>query len=313
MLREGTKTRDGEALALALQLLGTNVGAGVGGESGSISFQSTTDKFAPTLEILADMLVNPTFPAAALDRLRAQRLVQLAQANAQPGTIASRVYSRVLYGADHPFALTATETTVKAVTREDVVAFHSEYFKPGRAIVTVVGDVNAATVKGHAGQGPCRLDGGRREAGVQIPGATSRKGDRHLPGRQAWRGAIGREHRPAGSAAQHPGLHGARGDELHPRRPLPVAAQREHPRGEGLQLRRQLRLLVRQGPRSLHRQRRRRQRQDRRGAGRVHEGAARHPRWAGDHRRRDDDRARFTDPGPAGSLQLAVRRSGARS
>ena len=148
MLREGTKTRDGEALALALQLLGTNVGAGVGGESGSISFQSTTDKFAPTLDILADMLVNPTFPAAALERLRAQRLVQLAQANAQPGTIASRVYSRVLYGADHPFALTATETTVKAVTREDVVAFHSEYFKPGRAIVTVVGDVNAATVKG---------------------------------------------------------------------------------------------------------------------------------------------------------------------
>ena len=148
MLREGTKTRDGEALALALQLLGTNVGAGVGAESGSVSFQSTTEKFVPTLEILADMLVNPTFPAAALDRLRAQRLVQLAQANAQPGTIASRVYSRVLYGAEHPFALTATETTVKAVTREDVVAFHTEYFKPGRAIITVVGDVNAASVKG---------------------------------------------------------------------------------------------------------------------------------------------------------------------
>ena len=147
MLREGTKTRDGEALALALQLLGTNVGAGVGAESGSISFQSTTDKFAPTLEILADMLLNSTFPAPALERLRAQRLVQLAQANAQPGTIGSRVYSRVLYGADHPFGRTATEATVKAVTRDDVVAFHNTYFKPGRAIVTVVGDVNAATVK----------------------------------------------------------------------------------------------------------------------------------------------------------------------
>jgi predicted Zn-dependent peptidase len=147
MLREGTKTRDGEALAVALQLLGTNVGAGVGAESGSISFQSTTDKFAPTLDILADMLVNSTFPAAALERLRAQRLVQLAQAGAQPEMIASRVYSRVLYGAEHPFGRTATEATVTAVTREDVVAFHNEYFKPGRAIVTVVGDVNAATVK----------------------------------------------------------------------------------------------------------------------------------------------------------------------
>ena len=148
MLREGTKTRDGEALALALQLLGTNVGAGVGAESGAVTFQSTTDKFAPTLEILADMLLNSTFPGPALERLRAQRLVQLAQANAQPGSIASRVYSRVLYGPEHPFAWTPTEATIKAVSREDVVAFHGEYFKPGRAIITVVGDVDAANVKG---------------------------------------------------------------------------------------------------------------------------------------------------------------------
>ena len=91
MLREGTKTRDGER-CLDLQLLGTNVGAGVGGESGSVSFLSTTEKFAPTLEIMADMLLNPTFPAAALERLREQRLVQLAQANAQPGVIGDRVF-----------------------------------------------------------------------------------------------------------------------------------------------------------------------------------------------------------------------------
>ena len=63
MLSEGTKTRDGEALSNALQLLGTTVNASVGGESGSISFRSTTAKFPATLDILADMLVNPTFPA----------------------------------------------------------------------------------------------------------------------------------------------------------------------------------------------------------------------------------------------------------
>ena len=147
MLREGTKTRSGEQLALDLQLLGTNVGAGVGGESGSISFLSTTEKFQPTLEILADMLLNSTFPAPALERLRAQRLVALAQANAQPGTIGNRVFSRVLYGAEHPYGQDANEATIKAVTRDDVAAFHKEYFQPGRAIVTVVGDVDAASVK----------------------------------------------------------------------------------------------------------------------------------------------------------------------
>ena len=147
MLREGTKTRTGEQLSLALQLLGTNIGIGIGGESGSVSFLSTTDKFAPTLDIMADMLLNSTFPGEALERLRQQRLVQLTQANAQPGVIGNRVFSRVLYGKDHHYAYDANETTLKAVTKDDVASFHREYFKPGRAILTVVGDVNAAAVK----------------------------------------------------------------------------------------------------------------------------------------------------------------------
>jgi zinc protease len=148
MMREGTKTRDAEGLALALQLLGTNVGIGVGDESGSIGFQSTTEKFEPTLALMADMLLNPTFPAPALERLRTQRLAALTQQNSQPGFIANRVFSRVLYGTAHPFGYVPNEATIKAVTRDDVAAFHKEYFQPGRAIVSVVGDVDAATVKG---------------------------------------------------------------------------------------------------------------------------------------------------------------------
>ena len=253
MLREGTKTRERRALALDLQLLGTNVNAGVGGESGSISFQSTTEKFQPTLEILADMLLNSTFPAAALERLRAQRLVALAQANAQPGTIGNRVFSRVLYGAGHPYGQDATEATIKAVTREDVASFHKEYFQPGRAIITVVGDVDAATVKGAIEKALSCLDRRRREAVVHLSGDASAATGRDLPGRQARRRAVGGQHRHARAATQYPRLHGAAGDELHPRRPLPVAAEREYPRGEGLQLRRELRIRVRQGPRGVSR------------------------------------------------------------
>lgn len=147
MMSEGTKTRDGEALSNAQQLLGTSVSTTVGGESGSMSFVSTTGKFDQTMEILADMLLNSTFPADALERLRAQRLVALAQARAQPGAIAGRVFPKVLYSLAHPYGRVATEASIKAVTRDDVVAFHSQYFQPGRALVTVVGDVTAARVK----------------------------------------------------------------------------------------------------------------------------------------------------------------------
>ena len=144
MMSEGTKTRNGDELSNALQLLGTNVSVGVASESGTISFVSTTARFAATLDILADMLVNPTFPPEALERLRAQRLVALTQAKAQPGSIAGRVFPRVLYGDAHPLGQNSTEETIKAITRADVVDFHQRYFKPGRALVTVVGDVTSA-------------------------------------------------------------------------------------------------------------------------------------------------------------------------
>jgi zinc protease len=147
MMREGTKTRTGEQLAVALQMLGTNVGVSVDDESGTLSCTSTAETFPAALEILADMLANSTFPADALDRLRAQRLIAIQRANAQPRTIANRVYSRTLYGAAHPYGQDADETSIKAITRDDVVAFHTAYFQPARAIVTVVGDINPATIK----------------------------------------------------------------------------------------------------------------------------------------------------------------------
>jgi predicted Zn-dependent peptidase len=147
MLSEGTTTRDGVALSNALQLLGTDVSVGIGGESGSMSFVSTAEKFPQTLDILADMLLNPTFPQESLERLRGQRLVALAQAKAQPASIAARVFPRVLYGADHPYGQTVNEASTKATTRDDIVAFHRAYFKPGRALITVVGDVQPAAVK----------------------------------------------------------------------------------------------------------------------------------------------------------------------
>src|SRR5205085_6202074 len=103
--------------------------------------------------ILADEMLNSTFPAGALDRLRARTLVNLTQAKDQPTIVGAQVFAKILYGDAHPYGQRATETSVKAITRDDVVAFQQAYFQPGRAIVTVVGDVTAAKVKASVEQG----------------------------------------------------------------------------------------------------------------------------------------------------------------
>lgn len=147
MLTEGTTTRTGDQLSDALQLLGTNVSTSVSGEDGSIGFVSTSKNFDATLAILADMMLNSTFPADALERLRARTLVNLTQAKDQPTVVGAQVFARILYGDAHPYGQRVTETSVKAITRDDVVAFQKAYFQPGRAIITVVGDITPAKAK----------------------------------------------------------------------------------------------------------------------------------------------------------------------
>ena len=147
MLSEGTTTRTGDQLAEAQQMLGTQISASVGNEGGSIAFTALSTKLDGALELLADMLVNPTFPADALERRRGQTLVALTQAKDQPGTIAGNVFSKVLYGDEHPYGRVTNEQTVKNITRDDVVNFHREYFRPGRAVITIAGDVDPVSVK----------------------------------------------------------------------------------------------------------------------------------------------------------------------
>jgi predicted Zn-dependent peptidase len=147
MLAEGTATKTAEQLAEAQQLLGVEVRARIDDERGSIGFQALRDRWVPAMELAADMMLNPTLPADALERIRARSLVSLRQAKDQPSVISSNVFARTLYGDAHPYGRVPTEQALRAITRDDVVAFHRAYFQPARAIITVTGDVEPAQVR----------------------------------------------------------------------------------------------------------------------------------------------------------------------
>ena len=147
MLSEGTTHRTGDEISNALQLLGTSINTSIGAESGRISFLSTTDKLEPTLAILADILKESTFPAEALERLKARTVVTLTQNRDRTAGIAAVVFPKVLYTTAHPYGRTPNESSIKSVTRDDVVSFYKSYFQPGHAVITVVGDVTERQVR----------------------------------------------------------------------------------------------------------------------------------------------------------------------
>jgi zinc protease len=147
MLSEGTTTRTADQLSDAEQLLGTSIEASVSPETGTIRFTSLRDKFEPALALAADMMLNSTFPDSALERIRAQTLVRLTEERDEPDAIASKVFATITYGREHPYGRRMTEQGVKTITRSDVVSFARSYYEPGRAVITVSGDIDAKTAR----------------------------------------------------------------------------------------------------------------------------------------------------------------------
>lgn len=147
MLSEGTATKSADALSDAQQLLGTSINASVSNESGTIRFTSLSDKFEPALDILMDMLLNSTYPDSALERIRGRTMVSLAQQKDDPNAIAEDVFAKLTYGDEHPYGRVMTEQSVQSITRDDIVAFAKAYYQPGRAVITVTGDIKPADAK----------------------------------------------------------------------------------------------------------------------------------------------------------------------
>lgn len=147
MLSEGTTTRTADELSNAQQLLGITITANVTQETGVLGFTALKDRLPAAVDLLVDMMLHPTLPAEALERIRGRTLVTLAQGRDNPNVVANNVFAKVTYGDQHPYGAVTTEASVKSITRDDVVAFHRAYYTPGHAVITVAGDVDPAAVK----------------------------------------------------------------------------------------------------------------------------------------------------------------------
>jgi len=138
MLREGTATLSADQLAQSFADLGSTVLP--------TGFTTITRHFPRSVELMTEMLMRPSFPPAAFERQKANLVSGVQRAKEQPSALATRVLSRVLYGAGHPFERAATEQSVATITRDDLLTYHMQYLRPENVKLVVAGDVRAASV-----------------------------------------------------------------------------------------------------------------------------------------------------------------------
>jgi zinc protease len=147
LLDDGTATRSAADIANQLQSIGANLNSGGGWDSTNVGMQTLTRNLDKAIEIYADVVQNPSFPATELESQRGRLLVGLRQQKANPNAISDVVYNKVLYGS-HAYGRSNTEATIKAITRDDLVAYYGSTYRPNNATLIVVGSFDKNALKG---------------------------------------------------------------------------------------------------------------------------------------------------------------------
>jgi zinc protease len=105
-----------------------------------VSLSALTPTLDQALAIYADVIRNPAYRQADVDRVKAQQAAGIRAQRLQPAAIATRVMASIIYGPNHPLGRQATEASVASITRDDLVAFHRRWIKPDNGVLLVVGD-----------------------------------------------------------------------------------------------------------------------------------------------------------------------------
>jgi predicted Zn-dependent peptidase len=145
LLNRGTTTRDAATFAKETDFIGMKLEGAAGADAISVSAGGLTKYTDKILELFADAVLNPVFPAEQFAKEQRKALSALESEKQQPASLAGKLAGKVIYG-QHPYGAYRTPETVKAITRDELAAFHQTWFAPNNATLAIVGDVKAAEI-----------------------------------------------------------------------------------------------------------------------------------------------------------------------
>ncbi len=150
LVDEGTQELDSVEIARRSELLGAYISAGSGLDASSVSLNALVSKLEPSLALFADVVRNPAFRDADIERIRGQWLADIAQEKTQPTGIALRTLPPLLFGEKHaygiPFTGSGTEASIKSLTATDLRRFHRDFIRPDNVKILIAGDTTLPAI-----------------------------------------------------------------------------------------------------------------------------------------------------------------------
>ncbi len=145
LLDGGTAKKTALEISAEEALLGVQLRASSSLDTSTVFVSALKSKLDRSLNLMADVVLHPSFPEADFLRLQKQRIASIQREKVTPVPMALRVFPELLYGPKHaygtPLTGSGTEASVAKLTREDLVKFHDTWFRPNDSTLIVVGDI----------------------------------------------------------------------------------------------------------------------------------------------------------------------------
>jgi len=142
LLTEGTKNRTAKAISEEMDFIGASIDASAGSDYTTVSLSVLKKDVEKGFDVCADILQHPIFPEEEIERKKEQVKGFLKKLEEEPSFLAARAFKQSVFGS-HPYGrvLQGTVNSIDEIKRDDLVSFHSKYFIPNNAILSVVGDL----------------------------------------------------------------------------------------------------------------------------------------------------------------------------
>jgi len=150
MMDESTRTRSALEIEKKADELGAEISTSSDLDTSRVSLTALTENLKPSIELFADVVMNPAFTGEEMERLRRRWLAGIEREKTQPVSIALRTLPPLIYGADHaygiPFTGSGTTQSVTELERQELVEFYGNWLRPDNATLFVVGDTTLEAI-----------------------------------------------------------------------------------------------------------------------------------------------------------------------
>jgi zinc protease len=142
LLEKGTKNYSAAQLAEKLESQAISLSAGGDMDNSSVAVSCVSDRIANALELMAEVVMNPTFPSVEFDKEKEKLLTNLAVKQQTPEYIADENFRKKLYGS-HPYSRTATGEVedINKLSADMCKKWWSTYSQPNGAVIIFAGDI----------------------------------------------------------------------------------------------------------------------------------------------------------------------------